>query len=99
MGIAKPGQHLVPGGDVRTTQTANYYDALIEENTQRVMRGLPPTDEYKRLDSLTDKFMTQIEVAGTLHNEGAAISAEVLEFLGAFERLLGPELFEPALVN
>ena len=90
---------------MRTTQTANYYDALIEENTQRVMRGLPPTAEYKRLDSLTDKFMTQIEaestldVAGTLNDEEAAIAVEVLEFLGAFERLLGSELFEPALVN
>jgi hypothetical protein len=89
----------VPGGDVRTAQRSNYYEALIEENAERAMRGLPPTAEYKRLDSLTDKFMRQIEVDDTLDHEGAAISAEVLEFLGAFERLLGPNLFEPALVN
>jgi hypothetical protein len=84
---------------VRTAQTTNYYDALIEENTERAMRGLPPTEEYKRLDSLTDKFITQIEVAGTLNDEEAAIAVEVLEFLGAFERLLGPELLERTLVN
>jgi hypothetical protein len=90
---------------VRTPQTSNYYDALIEENTQRAMRGLPPTEEYKRLDSLTDKFMTQIEAESTLNGDGAlddeeaAIAVEVLEFLGAFERLLGPNLFEPVLVN
>jgi hypothetical protein len=89
----------VPGGDVRTAHRSNYYDALIDENTERAMKGLPPTDEYKRLDFLTDKFMAQIEVDGVLDNEGVAISAEVLEFLGAFERLLGSELFEPALVN
>ena len=84
---------------MRTAHRSNYYDALIDENTERAMKGLPPTDEYKRLDFLTDKFMAQIEVDGVLDNEGVAISAEVLEFLGAFERLLGSELFEPALVN
>jgi hypothetical protein len=84
---------------VRTPQRSNYYDALLEENTERAMTGLPPSAEYKRLDHLTDKFMTQIEVDGTLDHEGAAILGEVLEFLGAFERLLGPDLFEPALVN
>jgi hypothetical protein len=95
----------VPGGDVRTAQRSNYYEALIEENTQRVMRGLPPTAEYKRLDYLTDKFMTQIEAESTLNGDGtlddeeAAIAVEVLEFLGAFERLLGPELLERTLVN
>jgi hypothetical protein len=89
----------VPGGDVRTPQRRNYYDALLDENTERVMKGLPPTAEYKRLDHLTDTFITQIEVHGTLDHEGAAISGEVLEFLGAFERLLGSDLFEPTLVS
>ena len=76
-----------------------YYDNLLEENTERAMRGLPPTEEYKRLDYLTDKFMTQIDFGGTLDEEGAAIEVEVLDFLGAFERLLGPQLLEVNLVN
>jgi hypothetical protein len=83
---------------VNRAARAKYFDDLLEENTERAMRGLPPTEEYKRLDSLIDKFMTQIEGEDTL-DESAAIEAEVLEFLGAFERLLGPNLFEPALVN
>ena len=76
-----------------------YYDDLLEENTERAMRGLPPTEEYKRLDYLTDKFMTQIDAGGSLDEEGAAIEVEVLDFLGAFERLLGPQLLEVNLVN
>jgi hypothetical protein len=70
-----------------------------KKNTERAMRGLPPTEEYKRLDYLTDKFMTQIDFEGTLDEEGAAIQVEVLDFLGAFERLLGPQLLEVNLVN
>jgi hypothetical protein len=76
-----------------------HYDDLLEENMERAMRGLPPTEEYKRLDYLTDKFMTQIEAEGTLDKEGVEIEVEVLDFLGAFERLLGPELLELNLVN
>lgn len=76
-----------------------YYDDLLEENTDRAVRGLPPTEEYKRLDYLTDKFMTQIEFEGTLDEQGAAIEVEVLDFLGAFERLLGFQLLEVNLVN
>jgi hypothetical protein len=74
-----------------------HYDDLLEENMERAMRGLPPTEEYKRLDYLTDKFMTQIDAEGTLDEEGAAIEVEVMDFLGAFERLLGPELFRTQL--
>ena len=76
-----------------------YYDDLLEENTERATRGLPATEEYKRLDYLTDKFMTQIEAEGTLDEEGVAIEVEVLEFLSAFERLLGPQLLEVNLVS
>ena len=76
-----------------------YYDDLLEENTERATRGLPATEEYKRLDYLTDKFMTQIEAGDTLDKEGVAIEVEVLEFLGAFERLLGPKLLEVNLVS
>jgi hypothetical protein len=43
--------------------------------------------------------MTQIDFGGTLDEEGAAIEVEVLDFLGAFERLLGPQLLEVNLVN
>ena len=43
--------------------------------------------------------MTQIEAEGTLDEEGAAIEVEVLEFLSAFERLLGPQLLEVNLVS
>jgi hypothetical protein len=43
--------------------------------------------------------MTQIEAEGTLDEEGVAIEVEVLEFLGAFERLLGPQLLEVHLVS
>jgi hypothetical protein len=84
---------------VKRATRIKYYDDLLEENTERAMRGLPPTEEYKRLDYLTDKFMTQIEAEGTLDEEGEAIEVEVLEFLGAFERLLGPQLLEVNLVN
>ena len=69
----------------------NYYDDLLEENTQRAMKRLPPTQEYKRLDCLTDKLMTQIDAGGALDEE---IEVEVMDFLGAFERLLGPQLSE-----
>ena len=69
----------------------NYYDDLLEENTQRAMKRLPPTEEYKRLDYLTDKLMTQIDAGGALDEE---IEVEVMDFLGAFERLLGPQLSE-----
>jgi hypothetical protein len=84
---------------VKRAARIKYYDDLLEENTDRAMRGLPPTEEYKRLDSLTAKFMTQIDAEGTLDEEGVAIEVEVLDFLGAFERLLGPELLELNLVN
>jgi hypothetical protein len=79
------------GGDVNRAARSNYYDDLLEENTQRAMKRLPPTEEYKRLDYLTNKLMTQID-EGTLDEEGVSIEVEVLEFLGAFERLLGPQL-------
>jgi hypothetical protein len=69
----------------------NYYDDLLEENTQRAMKRLPLTEEYKRLDYLTDKLMAQIDAGGTLDEE---IEFEVTDFLGAFERLLGPRLLE-----
>jgi hypothetical protein len=72
----------------------NYYDDLLEENTQRAMKRLPPTEEYKRLDYLTDKLMTQIDAGGALDEE---IEVEVMDFLGAFERLLGPQLFRSKL--
>jgi hypothetical protein len=84
---------------VKRATRIKYYDDLLEENTERAMRGLPPTEEYKRLDYLTDKFMTQIEAEGTLDEEGVAIEVEVLEFLGAFERLLCAQLLEVNLVN
>jgi hypothetical protein len=84
---------------VKRAARIKYYDDLLEQNTERAMRGLPPTEAYKRLDYLTDKFMTQIDAGGDLDEEGAAIEVEVLEFLGAFERLLGPQLFEMNLVN
>jgi hypothetical protein len=84
---------------VKRAARIKYYDDLLEENTERAMRGLPPTEEYKRLDYLTDKFMTQIDFEGTLDEEGAAIEVEVLDFLGAFERLLGPQLLEVNSVN
>jgi hypothetical protein len=84
---------------VKRAARIKYYDDLLEENTDRAMRGLPPTEDYKRLDYLTAKFMTQIDAEGTLDEEGVAIEVEVLDFLGAFERLLGPELLELNLVN
>jgi hypothetical protein len=84
---------------VKRAARIKYYDDLLEENTDRAMRGLPPTEEYKRLDHLTDKFMTQIDFRGTLDEEGAAIEVEVLDFLGAFERLLGPQMLEVNSVN
>jgi hypothetical protein len=84
---------------VKRAARIKYYDDLLEENTDRAMRGLPLTEEYKRLDYLTAKFMTQIDAEGTLDEEGVAIEVEVLDFLGAFERLLGPELLELNLVN
>jgi hypothetical protein len=101
----RPDNTWCPEAAVKKEQQNNYYDDLLNENTERALRGLPPTEEYKRLDSLTDKFMTQIEAESTLNGDGtlddeeAAIAVEVLEFLGAFERLLGPELLELALVN
>lgn len=69
----------------------NYYDDLLEENTQRAMKRLPLTEEYKRLDHLTHKLMAQIDAGGTLDEE---MEFEVMDFLGAFERLLGPQLLE-----
>jgi hypothetical protein len=77
---------------VNRAARTNYYDDLLEENTQRAMKRLPPTEEYKRLDYLTDRLMTQIDTGGTLDEEGVAIEMEVMDFLGAFERLLGPQL-------
>jgi hypothetical protein len=79
---------------VKRAAKINYYDDLLEENTERAMRGLPPTEEYKRFDYLTDKFITQIEAEGALDEEDVLIEVEVLEFLGAFERLLGAQLLE-----
>ncbi len=73
-------------------QRAKYYDDLLEKNTQLAMRGLPPTVEYKRLDYLTEKWLVQ-DAQGAEGDE-AAIESEVLDFLGAFERLLGPVLVE-----
>ncbi len=73
-------------------QRAKYYDDLLEKNTELVMRGLPPTVEYKRLDYLTEKWLVQD--ASGVEGDETAIESEVLDFLGAFERLLGPVLVE-----
>jgi hypothetical protein len=84
-----------PGGHVNTVDRIRYYDDLLEENTERALKGLAPSEEYKRLDYLTEKFMEQIDAEGTEGQEGVvAAEAEVMDFLGAFERLLGPELLE-----
>ena len=74
------------------TERIKYYDDLLEENTERVMKGLLPTPEYKRLDDLTDKCMAQIEAEYT--ENFVAMEAEVMDFLDAFERLFGARLLE-----
>ncbi len=79
------------GGYVNRALRAKYYDDLLEENTKLVMRGLPPTAEYRRLDYLTEKLLAQ-DVEGVGHGAIAMDAEEVMDFLGAFERLLGPEL-------
>lgn len=83
---------------MNTVDRIRYYDDLLEENTERALKGLAPSEEYKRLDYLTEKFMEQIDAEGTEGEEGVvavvAAEAEVMDFLGAFERLLGPELLE-----
>jgi hypothetical protein len=57
------------------------------------MRGLPPTEEYKRLDYLTEKLLAHD--AEGIGDDGAAIEAGgVMNSLRAFERLLGTELLE-----
>jgi hypothetical protein len=78
---------------VNRAQRDRYYDDLLERNTELVMRGMPPTAEYKRLDYLTEKLLAHD--AGFIGDGAVAIEAEeVMDFLGAFERLLGPELFQ-----
>ncbi len=77
-------------GHVNRAQRVKYYDELLEKNTELVMRGLPPTDEYMRLDYLTGKLLAHDEQKP--EDDDTAIAAEVLEFLCAFERLLGPAL-------
>jgi hypothetical protein len=37
---------------VKRATRIKYYDDLLEENTERAMRGLSPTEEYKRLDDI-----------------------------------------------
>ena len=85
----KPDYSGALGGYVR----AKYYDDLLEENTKLVMRGLPPTAEYKRLDYLTEKLLAH-DAEGVGEVAIAMEVEEVMDFLGAFERLLGPELME-----
>ena len=70
-------------------QRAKHYDDLLEENTQRVMNGLLPNEEYMRLDYLTEKLLAP---DGGCVGAVAMEAEEVMDFLGAFERLLGPEL-------
>jgi hypothetical protein len=78
---------------VNRAQRDRYYDDLLEKNTELVMRGLPPTAEYKRLDYLTEKLLAH--EAGCIGGGAVAMEAEeVMDFLGAFERLLGPALLE-----
>ncbi len=69
-----------------------YYDELLEENAERMMRGLPPTEEYRRLDALTEKCMGRIEEDSGSDDGVVEVENEVIDFLDAFERLLGPEL-------
>lgn len=76
---------------MNTAKRIDYYDNLLQENTDRVLNGLPPTDEYRRLDALTEKCMARIEAADT-HNDDGVVEVEVIDFLDAFERLLGSEL-------
>lgn len=71
-----------------------YYDDLLEENTERVMQGLPPTEEYRRLDDLIGKCIGESDAGGYEQQDGVAIETEVMDFLGAFERLLGSTLMQ-----
>ncbi len=71
----------------------DYYDNLLQENTDRVLNGLPPTEEYRRLDALTEICMARIEAADTHNDDGVVeVENEVIDFVDAFERLLGSEL-------
>jgi hypothetical protein len=74
------------GGHAQSAGRIKYYDDLLEENTERVMQGLPPTEGYRRLDDLIGKCMLESD---TSQNDGVAIATDVMDFLGAFERLLG----------
>jgi hypothetical protein len=72
-------------------QKIRYYDDLLEENTRRVMNGLSPTQEYMRLDYLTEKLLApEVGLIGGVDTE----VEEVVDLLGAFQRLLGPKLLE-----
>jgi hypothetical protein len=80
---------------VNSAERIKYYDNLVDENAERVLNGLSPTAEYRRLDSLIEEFMTRIEAEETGNAEEViALQADVMDFLAAFERLFGAKLLE-----
>jgi hypothetical protein len=73
---------------VSDEETIKYYDAMLQEHSQRVEDGVPPTAEYKRLSDFVDSITKQLEEQGLTEDDEGRISypKEVGDFLEAFDR-------------
>jgi hypothetical protein len=73
---------------VTDQETIAYYDAMLQENTERNREDLPPTAEYKRLSDMVDAITAQLKEQGVAPDDETlmAVPKEVADFMEAIDR-------------